>query len=71
MKIVFLGETAQYSPKLALDLQPGENEVSDEQGALAIQYGLAVAAAPTFPAASEVEAQLEEEGPGFGFRKRK
>lgn len=40
MKVVFDGATAQYHPGVGLDLQPGENEVTAEQGAQLVATGL-------------------------------
>jgi hypothetical protein len=40
MRVVFDAESAQYHPGVGLDLQPGENEVSAEQGAELLAAGL-------------------------------
>jgi hypothetical protein len=40
MKVVFDATSAQYHPGAGIDLQPGENEVTAEQGAQLVAAGL-------------------------------
>lgn len=60
MKVFFLPTTAQYVPRLARDFQPGEQEVTDAEGAFLITHKLAVSEAPTFAAPSELVPALQD-----------
>lgn len=50
MRVSFDGATAQHVPLVGLDLQPGDNEVTEEQGEALIKAGIARAARRTAPA---------------------